>query len=32
MSSLSSPRPLNLDLHDLGVAQLAARLAAGSIS
>ena len=31
MSSLSSS-PLNLDLHDLGVATLAAQLAAGSIS
>ena len=31
MSSLSSS-PLNLDLHDLGVAQLAAKLAAGDVS
>jgi len=29
---MSRPTPLNLDLHDLGVAQLAARLAAGSLS
>ena len=29
---MSRSTPLNLDLHDLGVAQLAARLAAGSIS
>ena len=27
-----STMPLNLDLHDLGVAQLAAKLAAGEIS
>ncbi|MEC5212019.1 aspartyl-tRNA(Asn)/glutamyl-tRNA(Gln) amidotransferase subunit A [Polaromonas sp. CG_9.5] len=31
MSTLSSS-PLNLDLHDLDIAQLAARLAAGSVS
>ena len=31
MSSLSQS-PLNLDLHDLGVAQLAAKLAAGDVS
>ncbi|MFZ3141459.1 Asp-tRNA(Asn)/Glu-tRNA(Gln) amidotransferase subunit GatA [Polaromonas sp.] len=29
---MSAPTPLNLDLHDLGVAQLAARLAAGDVS